>query len=365
MKFEVGTEQFLGGVSLASRFVQRQLSLPVLQTILIVADSGTIVLRATNLECGVEISLPAKIGEAGVAAVSGATLLGFLSNARSKSVSASLQGEILKLQTDRSSAQLKTVSHDDFPVLPRVSAENSFTIKSNDLIHALRSVIHCAATSAVKPELQSVMLGGEAGKLTVAATDSFRLAEKTVSLKSKGSVPQLLLPARNAAELIRILENSAGEIEIFYNQNQLSVQVGNIYYTSRLIDGAFPNYHQVVPKDFATEAVVLREDFSQALKGLSVFTDKFLQVSFVADPGRKTVELSSRNSDVGEEECQLKAAVSGDEVKMTFNSRYLADSVMPLTSESIRLQMNGPGKPMVVRGVSDDSFFYLAMPMNR
>ena len=365
MKFECTTTQLFSGVSLTSRFVQKQTNLPILNSILIIAENNTLILRATNLECGVEISIPSKVLQNGSCAVSANTLLGFLSNTKNNSISSSIIGGVLKLQTDRASASIKTIPHEDFPTLPRVSAEHSFTLKGTDFARCLRSVLHCAAVSTVKPELQSIFITGEAGKLSAAATDSFRLAEKTVLLKSRGGVPPMLIPARNAGELSRILEGVNGDVEVYYNENQISLQADRVYYTSRLLDGSFPNYKQIVPKEFLTEAVVLREDLSQTLKGLSVFSDKFMQVSFMVDPKRKIVEFSSRNNDVGEEECTLKAAVSGEEVRMSFNSRYLGDGLIPITGESVRLQVNGPGKAMVIKDATDDSYTYLAMPMNR
>jgi DNA polymerase-3 subunit beta len=197
------------------------------------------------------------------------------------------------------------------------------------------------------------MLYGEAGKLTAVATDSFRLAEKTVPLRLGGSVPQLLLPARNAAELMRILDTVQGEVELYYNDNQISTHVGDIYYTSRLIDGTFPNYKQILPKTFSTEVVVLREDLSSALK------------SFRIEPSKKSVLLSSRNPDVGEQVSTIKATISGEAVAMNFNGRYLADSLQAISGESVRIQSNGAGKPLVIKDAADASFLYLAMPMNR
>ena len=365
MKFECTTSQLSSGVSLASRFVQKQANLQTLNSILVVAENNTIVLRATNLECGVEVSIPSKVLENGSCAVSAGTFLGFLSNVRSGSVEGSLAGAVLKLKTDQSSASIKTISYEDFPILPRVSAEHSFTVKGADFAKCLRGVLHCAAVSSIKPELQSVFLVGDEGKLSAAATDSFRLAEKSVPLKSRGAVPQMLVPARNAGELVRILEGSSGDVEVYYNENQISLQADHVYYTSRLLDGSFPNYRQIIPKDFLTEVVVLREDFSQALKGLVVFSDKFMQVSFMVDPKKKIVAFSSRNADVGEGECILKAAVSGQEMKMSFNSRYLGDGLIPITGDSVRLRMSGPGKAMIIKDATDDSYLYLAMPMNR
>lgn len=365
MKFDCGIEQLLQAVSLANRFVERKPNLPVLGSIFIAAEGSRLVLRATNLECGVEVSVPAKIAQEGVVAVPSATLAGFLGNARGKSIMGEIQGGVLKLQTERVSASIKTTPHEDFPILPHVSASTSFTVKTADLARAIRSVVYCASVSAIKPELQSVLIYAEAGKLVTAATDSFRLAEKTVPLRSNGSVPQLLIPARNATELFRILETTTGDTEVYYNEHQISTHIGSVYYTSRLLDGAFPNYRQILPKTFSTEAVVLREDMAQALKSLSIFADKSSQVSFGVDPQSKTVLLSSRNPDVGEQVSTLKATVSGEQVAINFNGKYLADSLQPINGESVRLHSNGAGKPLLVKDTSDDSFFYLAMPMNR
>lgn len=365
MKFDTSTTDFFSGVSTAARFVERRPNLPALSGILIVAEGSRLTLRATNLECGVEVTIPAKIAVEGVVAVPAGVLVGFLSNARGKSVSGTLSGEVLRVETERASASIKTLPHDDFPVLPRVSAERSFVAKSADISRVIRSVAYCASLSATKPELQSVLMFGEAGKLIAVATDSFRLAEKAVPLRGGGSTPQLLLPARNAAELMRILDTGGGEAEIYFNENQLSTHVGNVYYTSRIIDAAFPNYRQIIPKTFSSEALVLREDLAAALKSLSIFADKSSHVSLALDPDTKTVTLTSRNPDVGEQVCTLKATIVGEGTSMSFNGRYLADSLQSIQGDSIKLHANGPGKAMLIKDAGDDSFLYLAMPMNR
>lgn len=365
MKFECGVEQLNSSISLANRFVERRANLPVLGSILIAAEHNRLILRATNLECGVEVTLQAKVVEGGMVTVSGSVIAGFLANAKGKNISGKVDGGVLKLETERVSASIKTTPHEDFPILPHVSASTSFSAKTADIARAIRGVVYCASTSAIKPELQSILLYGEGGKLISVATDSFRLAEKIISLRSQGGVPHLLLPARNAAELYRILETTNGDIEVYYNEHQISAHIGSVYYTSRLLDGSFPNYRQIVPKSFSTEAVVLREDMSQALKSLAIFADKSSQVSFVVDPKAKSILLSSRNPDVGEQTSTLRATISGDAATMNFNGRYLADSLQAITGESVRLHTNGPGKPLLVKDASDDSFFYLAMPMNR
>ncbi|MEI7719691.1 MAG: DNA polymerase III subunit beta [bacterium] len=365
MKFETTTEQLMKAVAVAARFAEKRANLPVLGAVLLIAENGRLLLRATNLECGVEIVVPAKVLENGTVAVPAVVLVGFIHNAQGKTIVGSLVGESLRLETERVAASIKTLPTEDFPVLPRVSADKSFTIKSADLARAIKNVVGCASTSTVKPELQSVLLCGDGRKLTAVATDSFRLAEKTIPLRSGGVVPQLLFPARNAAELMRILEGVSGDIDIYYNENQISAHIENTYYTSRIIDGSFPNYTQIIPKEFTTEGVVLREEVSSALKSLAIFADKFLQVTMVIDPTKKAIMLSSKNSDVGEQTSTVRATVKGNELSMSFNSRYLADSILPIVGDSIRIFANGPGKPILVKDAVDESFLYLVMPMNR
>ena len=365
MKFECKTAELFSTVSTTARFSERRASLPVLGSILITAEGDRLLVRATNLECGVEITIPAKIQSEGIVAIPALVFAGFLGNARGNSITALLSGELFKIQSLSASASIKTIPHEDFPLLPRVSAEKSFSIKCSDLSRVIRAVSYCASLSAVKPELQSIMFYADAGKFFAVATDSFRLAEKSVPLNSGGSVPQLLVPVRSASEIMRILESQVGNVEIYYNENQLSFQTDRIYYTGRLLDGTFPNYKQIIPKSFSTESLVLLDDFGIALKSLTVFSDKFAQVSLSIDPSKKTISLTSRNPDVGEQTSTIKTTAKGDAVTISFNSRYLSDGLQSILGESVRLNSNGPGKPMLIKDASDDSFLYIAMPMNR
>lgn len=365
MHIEISTEQLRHSTLLVSRFTEKRANLPVLAGILFTAQENQLTLCATNLECGLEVVVSAKIVTAGKVVIPAATLVGFLSNARGKSLVLKLVGEVIVLETERSSASIKTYPSEDFPTLPRVTSDTNFTAKSHDIARAIRSVSFCASTSAVKPELQSVLLVGESGKLSTAATDSFRLAEKTIPLRSAGDVSQLLIPARNASEFGRILESLEGDVTVSYDEHQVSAQVGSTYFTSRLIDGSFPNYRQIIPGLFSTELVILKEDFAQALKSQQIFADKFSQVSFIVDLENKNLTLTSRNPDVGEQTSTIRATITGEAATMSFNARYLADSLQAITGDSVRIKSNGAGKAIVISDAVDTSYLYLAMPMNR
>lgn len=365
MRIDVDPGDLKVAVAVASRFVSRQAALEALRGILLIAEGKTLTLRATNLECGVEISIPAKIEDPGLAAVPGTTLSSLVGNMLSGGkVSIAVAGSLLSVKTERSSSNMKTLVHEDFPILPTVSAEQSFSVKASELAKTLRSVAFCAAVSGIKPELQSILVVGERGMLTAAATDSFRLAEKTMPLKG-ADIPRLLIPIRNAAEMIRLLEEERGEVDIYYSNDQLSVRTGDAYFTTRLIDGTFPNYKAILPNAYATEAVVLREDLSQALKALSLFSDSYAQVGLLVEPKKKSVTFSARNTDIGEHTATLSAAAQGESIDMHFNGRYIADALSSITSESVRLGFNGTGKPLAMLPAGDTSFVYIVMPMNR
>ena len=365
MKIDVGIEKLKDAVLLASRFVSRGATLEALQGILLIAEGKSLTLRATNLECGVEVSVPARIEDPGLIAVQSGPFTSLISNTLGvKGVTLSKNEKTLSVITEHSNSIIKTVSHEDFPILPTVSGENSLTLDAREFSKTLRSVAFCASLSSIKPELQSVCMYVQGGKLYAAATDSFRLAEKSYTLKH-GDMEQLLIPIRNAAELIRILERAEGKIDVYYSENQLSVRTGDTYFTTRLIDGTFPNYRQILPTSFSTEAVVLREDLTTSLKTLSIFADKSAQVRIAVNAKKKEVTFSARNPDIGEHAVSLPATLSGEAVEMHFNGRYIADALSSITDESVRLGFNGVGKPLAISPASDTSFRYIVMPMNR
>ncbi len=365
MQVEVASSDLKTAVGIASRFVSRTAALEALRGILFIAEGRTVTLRATNLECGVEISIPAKIGDGGLVAVPGSTLSSLVSNMGGNGkVTIATTGNLLTIKTEQASSNIKTLAHEDFPILPTVSGEHSFSVKASEFAKTLRSVAFCASVSGIKPELQSVLVSAEAGTLSVAATDSFRLAEKKTPLKGV-EIPRLLIPIRNAAEMIRLLEDGSGETEVYYSTDQLSLRVKDAYFTTRLIDGTFPNYKTLLPSSYSTEAVVLREDLSQALKSLSLFADSYAQVGLSVEPKKKSVTFSARNTDVGEHTAQLSAAAQGESLEMNFNGRYIADALGSITSESVRLGFNGVGKPLAMMPAGDTSFVYIVMPMNR
>ena len=164
---------------------------------------------------------------------------------------------------------------------------------------------------------------------------------------------------------MRIFSETTGNIKVCFNKNQISFSSNNIYLTSRVIDGIFPDYRQIIPKETKTEAVVLKQDLLNALKLSNIFSDKFNQVNLKIVPKEKIFELSSANNDVGENKTYLDAAISGAAVELGFNYKYFLDCFQSINTDSVSIKLNESSRPIVISPVSDPSFTYLIMPMNR
>ena len=150
-----------------------------------------------------------------------------------------------------------------------------------------------------------------------------------------------------------------------FNKNQISFSSDNVYLTSRVIDGVFPDYRQIIPKTSSTNVVLLKQDLLNALKLSNIFSDKFNQVNLKLSPKEKVFELSSANNDIGENKTYLDAALTGESIELSFNYKYFLDCFQSISTDSLSIKFSGAGSPLVVSPLGDTSFIYLIMPMNR
>jgi DNA polymerase-3 subunit beta len=262
--------------------------------------------------------------------------------------------------------------YEDFPSIPRLkpdalSGEDSKIIKINcrDLISGFKSVWYSASNSNIKPELSSVYIYKGDNNLVFVSTDSFRLAEKRVNIKITVDFPQTLIPYRNVSEIIKLFEDYSGDINIIFEKNQAAFTAPDIYLVSRLIDGSFPDYKQIIPKHFTTTATILKEDLINSIKTSNIFSDSLNQVKLKVDIKNKSLDIESKNNDIGEYYDSISASVSGENIELNFNSRYIIDCVQSIPSDSLTLSFGGVGKPLAINGATDKSFLYIVMPMNR
>jgi len=364
MKLECSIEKLKNSISQVERITGKNLTLPVLNSILMIASGKSLKLRSTNLSLGIEVEIPVKIEKEGTLAVPGSVLNAIFSNiSQNENVQLENEDGNLLIKTKKSKIKIKCTSHEDFPTIPMVTG-SSFEIESKKLTEGIKAVSYSSSVSDIKPEISSVFMYVNQDNLVFVSTDSFRLAEKKIKIKGLEETLHILIPFKNIGEILRVFGEFQGVIKVCFNKNQISFSSDNIYLTSRVIDGIFPDYRQIIPKDFTTDVVVLKQDLLNALKLSNIFSDKFNQVNLKISPKEKVFELSSANNDVGENKTYLDAVINGVNIELSFNYKYFLDCFQSITTDSISIKFSG-GKPIVISPISDSSFTYLIMPMNK
>lgn len=365
MKIKCSIEKLKNAVSLAEKMSGKNLTLPVLQSILLTSGNKSLKIRSTNLNVGIEIEIPAIVEKEGMVAVNGNILANVCNNlAANQEVELRLENDNLTLQSKKNTTIIKSITPDDFPTLPVVEGE-SFEIKSDVLKEGIKSVAFASATSEIKPEISSIYLYSENGFLYLVSTDSFRLAERKIILKNIPEISKILIPYKNIPDLIRVLDVSDGEIKINYSRNQISLNTKNIYFTSRLIDGGFPPYQLIIPKEENTKIIVLKQDLVDILKLSTIFADKFYQVVLNIDPINKKMSISSKNNEVGSSVSLIDCVIEGESIEVSCNLKYFLDVFPALNGDSLSISFSQPNKPIIIKSVSDKNFLYLLMPANR
>jgi DNA polymerase III subunit beta len=365
MNIECTVEKLKNAVALADRMTGKNLTLPMLHSLMLSASGKSLKIRATNLNVGVEIEVPATVHEEGSVLVKGDILNNVCSHlGGDEQVTLATAHENLSVQTKKTKTLIKCLPNEEFPSLPIVEGE-SFTLPVEMVAEGIRSVYFCAATTDIKPEISSIFIYSDNGNMYFVATDSFRLAEKKIKVKDAPDISKILIPYKNVVDLLRVMDVLKGDVRVAFNKNQLSISGNGIYFTTRLIDGAFPDYQLILPKEEQTKVVMMKQELLNTLRLSTIFSDKFFQVLFIAAPNTKQVSLASKNSDVGSIEATVDAVIEGEGIEVTFNLKYFLDVFQALPGDSIAVSFTKQNKPILVRSVQDASFLYLLVPTNR
>ena len=366
MRIECIKDKLREVISKADKITSKNITLPILSCLLLEVKNNNLQIKATNTDIGIESTIPVKTSEEGIVAVPGSVLNNLISNIQDdRNITLETIDGNLQVKTDHSKTIIKSHSFDDFPTIPKVSDGVSFNLDSKKLVKGLKSVCFSSSISSVKPELSSVYIYINENDLIFTATDSFRLAEKKIKIEKDDNYFNILIPLKNIPEIIRIFEEFNGEISVCLSKNQISFSDNYNYVVSRLIDGIFPDYKQIIPNEVKTEAIVLKQDLLSVLKISNVFSDKFNQINIKILPSKKVFEITTKNSNIGENTNIVPASLSGEDISVNFNYKYIIDCLPSIDSDSISLSFNGISKPMTIRGVSDKSFTYIVMPMNK
>src|SRR3989344_5381279 len=359
MKIECIKDQLEEVLSKANKIAGRNVTLPVLSGFYLNAHQNSLSIKATNLDLGISINLPVKVVEPGIVVVPAQTFSSFISSLlKDKNITINTKDQILEIKTSATKTSIKTLSSEDFPVIPEIGDDQNFSIPARDLIFGIKSVVYAAAVGSIKPELSSISITHEGEFLVFAATDSFRLAEKKIRIKKAPHFKQILIPQKNALEIIKIFDRGEEEISLSIEEHQVALRSGGVYLVSRIIEGNFPDYRQIIPKDATSTAALLKQDLINSLKTSLIFSDAFNQLTIKVSPKDKHFEIESKNSMVGESVQSVEAVLEGEDISINVNHRYFTDCFQSLSTDSLSLSFKGQAKPIVIRGVGDSSFLY-------
>jgi len=374
-------ENFKRGITAAERVVGKNLTLPILSNVLLVAQRGRLQALATNLEIGVIFNLRAKIEKEGRIAVPARILGSFLASVPDEEkISIEAKDQSLNLAYGENRTTIKGMDAQDFPLIPRPQADYLLEIPAASFGEGIQKTIIATAASETRQELTGIHAELAKDKLVLAATDSFRLAEFSIGLKKENlgkgydkfaeKNSGLIIPARTLLELARSVADGAGQIRVYVGESQIFFEAGDVLYVSRLIDGKYPEYRQVVPKQFISSAVFHKEDLLRAVKVASIFSDtKSREVRLVFKAGEKKIKVSAQSVEAGENTSEVAADLSLKEsAEIAFNSRYLIDGLGSVTTEKVFLGFNDNFGPVVFREVSEEGktildFLHIVMPI--
>lgn len=361
MKFTCRTEHLQRALAIAERFTGKNITLPILAHALLEAEGSVLTVTATNLEYAVEVSVPGEGGGGGKAAVPVRVLGAFAQSVREEKITLEEKRQRLEVRTPARETKINGMNPDDFPLLPRIKKSFSFRVASAALGSGLGKVLPAVSLSEFKPALTGVFFRVAANTLFLAATDVFRLAEKKISLAEQpsGGAFSFILPRKPAQEIGRIAAENDQDVAFSIGENQITAESDGFRVFSRVVDGAFPEYEGVVPKQFDATAHVNRTDFLIAARGSAVFSSK-LQDVMIRTEG-STLFVSSRSADVGEYSVRVPASSSGVPLALSFNYRYLLDGLAALDEDEVMLGMTSD--KAVLKNRNDSSFLYMLAPI--
>ncbi len=358
-----------------SRAVASKTALPVLSNVLLATDEGRLRIAATNLEIGITTWIGASVDEEGKVTVDARLLNEFVNTLPNAPVQLSVESPrmTLSVQSGRDKAGINGIDAEDFPVIPRLDGDAFVAeVDPQVLREMIAQVEFAAATDESRPVLAGVLARFESSSLVLAAADGFRLAVREGELASP--VPErldIIVPGRALRELARIIGDQTEPVRlaITASRSQLLVRVGETEFLSRLIEGTFPDFRQIIPREFNTRLELGRDAFQNAVRRASYFArDNNDVVRLTIHPGEEefmpgSVEVSATAAERGSSQSFVDASVTGPETQIAFNARYLADVLGVLKNAQVMIGMNGANQAGVVRSAETDDYTHVIMPM--
>jgi DNA polymerase-3 subunit beta len=348
-------------LGVVSRAVSTRSSVQVLSGLQLRAEAGELALAATDMELSLRSSVAADVGSAGCVVVPGRLLLDIARNLPDAEVELSHRsGEgMLEITCGSAFYQVNTYSAEDFPRLPDVESTSTFGVPRDVFLETVARVGRSASRDESRPVLTGVLVRFGDGKLSMAATDSYRLAVKESRLDSQAPELEAIVPARALTELGRIAVGG-DEIQLGLEENHAVFGAEGTWLTTRRIDGQFPDYNQLVPDTFEHSVRLPRAELLEVVRRVAVMAQRNLPLRLRFAEGE--LSISARTQDVGEARESMPAPFSGEPLEIGFNAEFLRDGLESVEAEEVELKLISPLRPGLLTAEGDD-FWYLIMPI--
>lgn len=366
MKLFCSRKDLEDALNIVGKAIGTNNTLPVLNNILVKTEGKKLHFSATNLEIAISYFIDADVRADGAITVPARLITSYVSLLNDEKVEMSLSdGLTLLLQSSTSTTKIKCISADEFPLIPKVDAEHSFNINTSDLDAAIVETVFAASTNVSRPVLSGVYFHVDGGEMKMVATDSYRLAERKISLDKKieGKF-DCIVPAKTIGELGKITNHTeVKEVQVGLSKNQVLFKVGNVELVSRLIEGKFPEYDRIIPKEGKTKFDVSLDELALVLKRVSLFAkenNNSIKLTATND-GKLTV--STDETKIGEEKAEVVIKMSGENNKISLNAQYLLEVLTYLSDEKIIIEISDKLSPAVLKPADRSDYVYIIMPL--
>lgn len=361
MKLQVTQENLHKALTNVSRVASNRSSLPVLSNVLIRTNDKRLTIAATNLDIAITEHIGAKILQQGAITVPARLVQDLVASLPEGVIDIEVTDNKMVLEAGRFSSSINGVSADEFPAMPTLTKSHEITIDTSELRVALSQVLFTASSDEARPVLTGVYIYEDGDKITFAATDSYRLAEKQITMKATGL--SLLIPAQSLQEVLRVLKDESQQITIAYDEQQARFTIDETEIVTRLIEGTYPDYKKLLPKTFETTAKLQKKSLLEITKVSSLFAREAAgSITISINSANKELSIKSIASQIGENTASAEADIIGD-ATITLNSRYILDALNAFSGETIQLNINGKLDPCVLTSDDDPSYTHVIMPV--
>jgi DNA polymerase-3 subunit beta len=370
MKFQILQENLKNGLFIVSHTAGKSVNLPILHNILVEAKNGNIKLTSTNLEIGVSCLLRGKIEKEGLFTVDARIINDYIGALPNKKIDIELVDEQLLVVTDQQQTKINGQSAEDFPLIPVIDKDNGFEVDSRLLKEALGQVVFAVSQSDTRVELTGVLLVVKENSLVLVATDSYRLAEKKIPIKNIGKTEMsVIVPAKTIQEVLRIIsgsKSSALDVMVYISDNQILFSYDTMEVVSRIIDGQYPDYTQIIPTIQKTSAKVILQELAKAVKAASIFSKNGVNdINLDLPLNKNELVVSAVSGQSGENISRVAAQIQGEDNGVVVNYRYLIDGLNNIETDTVLIGVVDANTPVVFRPEAVEGYLYIVMPIKQ